>query len=287
MTPKVSKGFLFALGTSMLWAVVIVISRFLLQNGENPLNLVVWINIIALPIWVLLFQRHKQEFKILSRRNKLLLLCIGILGSLGINYLQSLALDNTSAINFAFLYRTIVVFTIVFAWIFFKEKITVKKLVVAGIIIVGSYFLTTGGQSLEFEKGDIYTLMMAASTAFIANILIKHTVSKMNPDLSAAAIMIVTTGSLLILAIITHQIAPPQGIFLICLTGIISVFQTRFRNRAYKLASASFVTMIVSFTPVFVSLLSYPLLGESLDGIQIVGGICIVSAGVFAEKLKI
>ncbi|KKR30218.1 MAG: hypothetical protein UT62_C0018G0001, partial [Parcubacteria group bacterium GW2011_GWC1_39_8] len=62
----------------------------------------------------------------------------------------------------------------------------IPLLFIAIIIVFGSYLLTTGGQGLVFGIGDIYTLLMAASAAFIANILIKHTVSKMHPDLSAS-----------------------------------------------------------------------------------------------------
>jgi len=281
------RGFIFSLATSICWALVLVITRFLLLNGENPLNLVVWLNTISLPLWIYLFSRHKNEYHRLSNKDKTLLIIIGILGSVGINYLQSLALKNTPAVNFSFLYRTVVVFTIFFAWIFFKEKITRGKLFIAIIIVFGSYLLTTGGQGLVFGIGDIYTLLMAASAAFIANILIKHTVSKMHPDLSASAIAIVTLISLLILSVITRQLSYPSGIILISLAALISFFQVRFRNRAYQVATASFVTMIVSFTPVFVSLLSFPLLGERLDPIQLLGGGLIVSSGVLAEKLKI
>lgn len=54
-----------------------------------------------------------------------------------------------------------------------------------------------------------------------------------------------------------------------------------------KYATASYVTMIFSLTPIFVSLMAIPLLKESLAPIQIVGGILIILAGVSVEKLKI
>ena len=134
--------------------------------------------------------------------------------------------------------------------------------------------------------GDIYTLLMALSTALIANILIKHTTTKMHPDLSGAVTAIVATVSLFLLSFFTHVVKIPQNIFLIFIMGIIYFFQVRTRNNAYKVATASYVTMIVSLTPVFVSLLSFPLLGERLELIQLIGGILIVSSGFLAEKLK-
>ena len=216
-----------------------------------------------------------------------MLLVIGITGSIGLNLLQSLALKNTTAVNFAFLYRTIVVFTIILAWVFFKEKITKPKIVLAAVILIGSYFLTTSGRGLVLTKGDMYTLLMALSAAFIANILIKHTISKMHPDLSASAIAIVIIISLMVLGILTQSIKIPKQMFWIAIGAVISFLQVRTRNRAYQNASASFVTMIVSLTPVFVSIFSLIFLGERLDGVQMIGGFMIVAAGFLVNKTKI
>ncbi len=282
-----SKGLIFSLSTSFLWALFLVNSRYVLKSGEDPLNLVIWSNLIGLLLWLPLFKRHYGEYLGLSRKNKLMLLVIGITGSIGLNLLQSLALKNTTAVNFAFLYRTIVVFTIILAWVFFKEKITKPKIVLAAVILIGSYFLTTSGRGLVLTKGDMYTLLMALSAAFIANILIKHTISKMHPDLSASAIAIVIIISLMVLGILTQSIKIPKQMFWIAIGAVISFLQVRTRNRAYQNASASFVTMIVSLTPVFVSIFSLIFLGERLDGVQMIGGFMIVAAGFLVNKTKI
>ena len=282
-----SKGLIFSLSTSFLWALFLVNSRYVLKSGEDPLNLVIWSNLIGLLLWLPLNKRHYGEYLGHSRKNKLMLLVIGITGSIGLNLLQSLALKNTTAVNFAFLYRTIVVFTIILAWVFFKEKITKPKIVLAAVILIGSYFLTTSGRGLVLTKGDMYTLLMALSAAFIANILIKHTISKMHPDLSASAIAIVIIISLMVLGILTQSIKIPKQMFWIAIGAVISFLQVRTRNRAYQNASASFVTMIVSLTPVFVSIFSLIFLGERLDGVQMIGGFMIVAAGFLVNKTKI
>lgn len=282
-----SLGLWFSLATSVLWAGAIVNRRSILSAGENPLNLEAWISIILIVPWSFLFYRHRKEFIALSWRYKFLLLFIGVAVSFGIDYLQALALANTSAVNFSFLYRTIVVFTIVFAHIFFKEPITYKKGVLAAIILIGSYFLTTNGRSITLTKGDIFTLMMAASAAFISNILIKHTIAKMHPDLSGAAISFVAAATLLTFGGMRGVLRVPNNFPLILLGVILSFGITLVRNRAYKHATASFVTMIVSLTPVFVALFSYPLLGERLDPLEFIGGLIIVGSTFFVEKFRI
>lgn len=284
---RVSKGLVFSLGSSFLWACGIINTRLLLKTGENPLNLTVWINLFAVIPWLLLFQKHTEGFKKLSLKSIFLLVFIGIASSIGINYLQSLALSNTSAVNFSFLYRTIVIFTIIFAWIFFKEKITRNKLFLVVTILVGSYLLTTKGQDISLSLGDIYTLLMAASAAFIANILIKHTVSKMHPDLSGSVTSVVAVITLLLFSNLTGVFKIPQQILLVVLGSAIYFMQIMLRNRAYKAATASFVTMVFSLTPFFVAVLSYPILNERLDWIGLLGGVIIVSSTILAEKFKI
>ena len=284
---NVSKGLIFAVTSSFLWACSIVNSRYLLSHGEKPLNLTIWIGLAMVIPWLFLFRRHVSAYKALSPKFKLYLVGIGVASSIGINYLQALALANTSAVNFSFLYRTIVVFTIIFAYLFFKEAITMKKWFLTLLILTGSYLLTTGGQIIALTTGDIYTLLMAASAAFVANILIKHTVSRMHPDLSGSVISLVSAASLVLFGYVSGTLALPVNMFMILIGAAFSFTLTMARNRAYTYATASFVTMIFSLTPVFVALLSYPLLGERLTPAELVGGAIIVASTFLVEKFKI
>lgn len=287
MNLKISQGFKFSILGSFLWGIAIVNTRFMLNAGEDPINLLIWVNLIALPFWIWLFRKHRQGFSQLSRKHLFMLIVIGIVGSVGINLFQTLAIKNTTAINFSFLYRTVIVFTIIFAWIFFKEKITYKKIILVIIILIGSYFLTFNGKSISLSLGDIYSFLAAASAALIGNILVKHTVSKMHPDLSATVTMFVTIISLIVMGLVTHTIKLPHNPPLIVLGALLIFFQIRSRNFSYLHASASFVTMVYSLTPVFVSVLSIIFLHESLDSLQMFGGLLIISSGILVEKFKI
>ncbi|HSW98119.1 MAG TPA: DMT family transporter [Candidatus Saccharimonadales bacterium] len=283
----VSKGLVFSLGLSIMFSLTIVLTRFLLKNGENPLNLTTWVGMATLLPWLFIFKKHAKAFTHLTKKHILLIIFIGIAGSLGIDYVESLALANTPAANFAFLYRTIVVFTIILAWIFFKEKITKAKIILTVFILFGSYLLITNGKGISLTTGDLYTLLMALTAAFISNILIKHTVAKMHPDLSGSSIAIVATITLFFTALFAHVLVIPQNIPFIILIALFSIASTLFRNRAYKNATASFVTMIVSITPLFVAILSYFFLHESLGLVETIGGLIIVGAIVVVEKFQI
>jgi drug/metabolite transporter (DMT)-like permease len=282
-----STKFLFGLSAALFWAFAIVASRFIYNQGESPFTLVFWSSIGAIPVWFIHTLRHQNEMKKVNGKVLMSLLIIGLIGSVGISLMEGLALKHTTAVNFAFLIRMIVVFTIFFAWIFFKEPVTPKKLILVGLILTGSFLLVTKGGGVRLQLGDIFTLIEAATVAFVNNILIKFTVSQIHPDLSAALSFFVGLIPITIFAYLNGGLRIPISWLVVFLVVVCDILLVQFRNRAYKVASASFVTMIMSFTPVITAGLSFTLLNESLLPIQLFGGSMIVLAGIFAEKLKI
>jgi len=171
--------------------------------------------------------------------------------------------------------------------VFLGEKITTKKIIIAGLILTGAYFLTTKGQSLSFSLGDIFTLMEAMLIAFGNNILGKMATNGMSTDLSASGSFLVGVIPLALIAFFNNAIALPKSPLLLAGIAIASMLGTSFRFMAYKNATASYVTMVYSFTPVFVSLLAIFVLKETLAPIQIFGGLLIILASISVEKLKI
>ena len=164
---------------------------------------------------------------------------------------------------------------------------TFFNLVLAVLILTGAYLLTTKGQLISFSLGDIFTLTEAALIAFGNNVLGKMATNRMSTDLSASGGFLIGVVPLSLIALMNNAIAIPKSFFLIVLLTFIYILITVFRFRAYKNASASYVTMVFSFTPVFVSFMAIPLLGETMTPIQIIGGVLIVLAGIAVEKLKI
>jgi drug/metabolite transporter (DMT)-like permease len=282
-----SRGMLLTLASVFCTSCGVILTRYLLVAGENPLNLTVWVILFTLLPWMFIFSKHTQEFKKLSKKTIALLVFVGIAGSIGVTYLQALALAHTQAVNFSFIYRTVIVFTIIFAWIFFKEKITLAKGILAIVIITGSYLITTNGQGLTLSKGDIYSLLMAASAALISNILVKHTISKMHPDLTGSVMAIVGFCSLFIAANLTNVFAIPSHLPLILVGSVLYFGLIIFRNRAYQISTASFVSMVFGLSPLFVTVLSFFILHETLSPIQLIGGLLIVGSTFFVQRLKI
>lgn len=284
---NLSKGFYFTFISAIIWAISIVLLRIILKSGENLYNVFFWVTLIEAPFWLFLFSKKKTETKKLTKNDYYILIGIGIISSAGVTLTEILALTYSTAINYSFLIRTVILFTFIFAYLFLGEKITKKKIILAIILLGGAYLLTTKGQAVSLTRGDFFTLLEAALIALGNNVLGKMATNSMSTSLSASASKLIGFLPSIIIAIYFTQIVFPKTIILICILALLYILLNQFRFNAYKNASASYVTMIFSFTPVFVSFMAIPLLGESMTVVQTIGGILIIMAGILVEKLKV
>lgn len=284
----VRPAFFLSLSAALLWAFQIVLFRYqITEIGENPYTLALWSVAIELPFWIWMLFQKKSEIKKLNVRIMGIFAVIGFGTAIAIGLMENLALANTTATHFAFLIRTVVLFTILFSAFFFKEPITRKKMLMTITILAGAYFLNVQSGHFTLKLGDIFTLIEAASIAFFTNILIKKMVIKTDADFAAG--MQYVCGSFFLVGVLIWQKAPVllHNAPLLILYAIIGITFARVRNRAFQHATSTFVTMIMSFTPVFTVVLSYVFLGEHLVPIQLFGGFLIVLTGFMAELLKI
>lgn len=282
-----SQKFKYTFLAVIFWALMIIIAKYIYLLGGNVYNVTFWSTVMSSPFWLVMLFRRKAEFRKISLDSLFILLGMGLISSVGVVLTEALALKYSQAINYSFLIRTVILFTFLFAAIFLKEKITLKKLVLAVVILGGAYLLTTNGKNLVFARGDIFTLVEAALIAFGNTVLGKLAVQKMPPLFSAAAASLIGIIPLVIIAGYNQAIYWPATIGLIFLWTIAFILLTLMRFTAYQYASAAYLTMMYSLTPVLVSLMALTLLQEEMTALQIVGGGLIVLAGVGVEKLKI
>jgi len=284
---KMSKGFIFTFSAAACWAISILLTKFIVKSGDNSYNIVFWETLLALPFWAFLFYRQKGEIKKLEPKDYRLLLYIGLINTLLVSLVEIFALQYTQAINYSFLIRSSLLFTILFAYLFLGEKISRKKIIIVISLLVGIYFISTNGHIIKFSAGDLLTLLEASLISFGNTILGKIATKRMSSNLSASGSFLAGFFPVILLGVVTHSISFPVSFWLILLLAISTIAGAYLRFKAYKVASASYIAMIYSFTPVLVVFAAVPLLREKLGIIQIIGGILVIAAGIFTEKLKI
>lgn len=287
LNSQMTKKFKYTFSAALSWAISIIIARYIYILGGNAYNVAFWTTVFSVPFWGLMFFKQRGAAKRITRYDLFILLGMGLISTVGIGITEALALRYSQAINYSFLIRTVILFTFLFAYIFLGEKLTLKKIVLALVILFGAYLLTTKGQKLMFSVGDIFTLTEAALIALGNTVLGKMAVKRMSPNLSASAAYLIGIIPLSLIVLFNHAIYWPKSIALIILLAGSYIVLTLFRFRAYQYASAAYLTMMYSLTPVFVSLIAISLLKETMTPIQLIGGGLIVLAGVAVEKLKI
>ncbi len=284
---KIRTGFVFAISGAIVWAITIVLYRVVLKAGENPYNLTFWTTVLALPYWLFMIFRERANFKKLRRNDYLLLVAMALVSSVGVGLAEVFALSYSPAVNFAFLIRTVTVFTIGFAYLFLRERITREKLLLVMLLLMGSFFLTTGGKALHFTRGDIFTILEAILIAFGTNVLGKLATNRIPANTVSSGRFIISVAPLVLLAFANTVIAIPQHMGLVLIITFLDFLLAILIFQGFKHSTATFMTMIMSFTPVFVSFIAYPVLGESLTVVQLLGGGLIVLAGILVEKFRI
>ncbi|MFH1565548.1 MAG: DMT family transporter [bacterium] len=282
-----SKKFIYVFTAASFWAVSILLEKHILNSGENIYNLIFWAAILSVPYWIYVFYKNSGKIKQITKKDIWILFGIGFIETAAVNIVEMFAIKYTQAINYSFLMRTVVVFTIIFAFLFLKEEITKKKIILCIIILLGSYLFITNGKLMHFKIGDLLTIFDAVLITFGGTILGKMAVKRMGCEFSSSAGILIGIFPITAIAFLNKAIAFPKLPLFILLLGLSNILVIVFDYKGYKIASAAYITMIFSLTPVLVSLVAIPLFKESLAPIQIFGGGLIILGGVLCEKLKI
>ncbi len=163
---QLNKGVFFVLLTALISGVSIYINSIAVLSFTQPIlftflkNLIVAFFLIS---FILLFKNF-SSIKILSKKNWMSLILIGLIGGSIPFALFFSALSLTSALNAAFIHKLLFLFVTVFAIIFLKEKFN-KKVFLGAVLLVLSVILLFGLRISSFGLPD---LMILAATLFWA-----------------------------------------------------------------------------------------------------------------------
>lgn len=170
-------GVLYAICATAIWSGNFIIARGL-HDSFPPISLAFWRWVAAI-IALLPFALKPliNDFSLL-RKHLLYLTVTSLLGITIFNTLVYVAGHSTEAINLSLIAISFPVFVIIFARIYFLEKITCNKGLGILIIIVGVVLLISRGNprlllELSFSIGDVWMLLSAAFFAAYSILLRK------------------------------------------------------------------------------------------------------------------
>jgi drug/metabolite transporter (DMT)-like permease len=212
-----------------------------------------------------------NKYSRLDRKSIFFILLAGLLlfGAAGF---QQAGLESTTAGNAGFITTLYVVFVPVMLVIFWREKIRWVSWLSAGIAIIGSLLLSTGG-TLRLAPGDAMEMMGAVMWTF-QMILVSHAVKHMDV-ITFSAGQYLASGALFMLCIIWLQMPYDglvEGWWTIVYIGLLSTaVGYTLQGLGQKYAPATDATILLSMEAVFAALTGFIFLGETMLPVQLVG----------------
>ena len=220
----------------------------------------------------------------LTNREKFLIILSGILGTGLSGLIGLLGLQMSTSINYGFLIKTSVVFTVIFSLPVLKEPINRNKVSYLAVLLLGTYLLSTAGTSLVPHSGD--TLILLAAGCIGASAVLLRRVAKRNIDPEFITFIRILSGAIVIVSIaffVQGRIFELEFLPYIAMLSVLQVLIIAMWARTLSVASASYGTMMSMSTPLIVVLLAYPLFGEKMNITQLIGGGLIIFGGVMTQ----
>jgi drug/metabolite transporter (DMT)-like permease len=289
---------IYVLLFTLFWSLQIFVSKLGFLAG---LRLLPFLFQSSLLVFLLLggyicLTKFKQLRKVPKRVSIRLFWASALHAGLG-GLLSTVAILYTTAINVAFLFQFTTVTTAVLAWLILKEKMTKGTIV---LVMIGIFLFITSGKLITPHIGDLFALGACIAWS-LGNVLIRG-VLKENPvdadvstffrgvgNLSVAVILIVLVPfyPLVFKSIAQTNLFSLNLFPYIFLNALFVSLLCIFLNRALKVASASYMTIMSSLSPIIVAVLAFAFLHETLNTVQLFGAGFIVFGGIITQYLKI
>jgi drug/metabolite transporter (DMT)-like permease len=238
---------------------------------------------------LILYKKHNPVKVIKTNIRHFLILGIGFSG---IGILMKLwGLSMTTATNASFLMSLSSVAAVIFAYFLLKEQAPKRFYFVVTVMILGVYLVTTKGERLLPQTGDIilFCLAFLIGSMQVYGKKVLKTVSVLQTAFGRSFVGSVFLGLLIIVfAPNGFRTIPSFPVLLLVLAnGVTFSSSIILFYKALQTEGASNTGMFALLVPVMTAGMGYLLLAEVLNIYQILGGSIILSGSFLISRLKI
>ena len=284
-----TRGYICVLMAALMWASSGTTGKALFQTGITPMELVqirVTLSAIFIGIFFGIFRRTLMYIRI---RDILYFLLLGgaAMAMLQLSYFYAISkIQVSAAILLEYLAPILVA---IYSILFWNENITVTKITALFLAMAGC-FLVVGGYNLHIlemnRAGILWGLASAVSFASYT-LLGEAGLRRYQPwtvifyalVFAACTLNIVTTPQNYLLT--DYSFNQVWYLLYIVIMGTIIPFWLYFVGVNYIRSTRTVIT--ATFEPISAAFMAYFLLGETLELLQIIGGISVISAIVLLQ----
>ncbi len=282
-----SKGFVYLMLFSLCLGLSIVVSKAGFNVGLDPFSFTITRSVITSLFCLIFLVITKTSLKEIKKKEWLFIILLGVLAS-GIDPLfQFFGLSLTTATNTGFLLNLIPLFTLPFAFLLLKEKPTTKFYIALMIMLAGSYLLSTRGERLFFQIGDLLIISLAIFVGFhtvFGKIILKRSspikVANLRIIFGTAFIFLISpffqTGNLFSALI--------DGPIFVIVASVLYLLNLLFFYKGLDKVTADETRLFFIVGAIFPAILAYFFLGEVLNWVQMIGALLILIGGIIIIK---
>lgn len=283
-----AKGLVLVTLMSIVWAVLIILSKLILNKGVDVFTFLFQMISLAtffVALYVLLF--HRSELVVPSRGLLPKLLLIAIIGTAAANIVGYYGLEHSSSINYGFLVKTTVVFTVILAHFLLGEELNLHKAMLVVLLLMGVYLITTEGRELIPNKFDILIVLSAFFYA-LANNISKIALKDIKSE--SLSLYRMLFGSVFVFIFVYSfqdgMFSVRYPIYIVAASLHLAALMLLI-YKTLRITSVSYLSMMSMFTPIIVTIIGIIFLDEKFTPIQAVGGFLIIMSGIGIHKKDI
>jgi drug/metabolite transporter (DMT)-like permease len=286
------QGYLYTLLAATLWGTSGVAAKFLFNTGLAPLQLVqirVTLSVILLLGVFLLFNRTRL---VISRRDLPYFLVFGILGLAGSQTTYYLTVSKIQVGPAVLIQYLCPVWITLYASLFQGEPIS-KKMGLALLLAVAGCYFVAGGYRFDLLKLNREGVMIGViSSFFVAFYSLYAEKGLKRYDAWTVLFYGLATGTVFYLFLLPPARMVTAGFtlktwllfFYIAIFATIIPFALFFKGIERIRASRASIT--ANWEPVMACLAAYLVLGETLEPLQALGGVGVISAVVLLQLAR-
>jgi len=280
--------------STLIWSGNFVLSRAM-NSTIPPAGFVFWRWLVAVVILApIALPRLRREWPIVRANWRLMLVC-GFFGMTLFNFLIYTAMHSTTAINAALVNSSIPVFIIIFARVFYGQRVTPRQQTGIALSLAGVAIIILQGEpsrigTLSLNIGDLLVLLAAFAWA-LYSVALRRYPQGLNPFVFLFCIA--ACGLVFLVPFYAAEIARgelmtanPATILSIAYVGIFaSVVAFMSWNSGLRKVGPHLGGQFVHLMPAFSTILAVIFLGERLHPFHIFG-ISLIFIGILCATLE-
>ena len=280
-------GYTSAILASALFGSVPTFAKPIISN-VNILLLSCMAYLIASLTFTPLAQRTKTSFK---KKEYLILLAVAVCGASLAPYLYFVGLSQTTASNTSLLSNAEIVFTILLALLFFKEKLKPIGFVAVGLVLFGVVIITTNFQvsSSLFQINTGHLLILGATALWALDNNLSRIISTRIDTARLVQLKSAIGGAILLgiilLLHIPFSVNPVQIPYIVILSALGFGGSLYFFLQSLKRIGTIKTIVIFSMSSVFGLVFASIFLREQISAFQIIA-IVIMLTGIYLINRK-